>query len=284
MELHLDCIPCAQQQALRAARAAGVSPQRQEMILRSVLGHLAKADWDRTPMSLGMSVHQMVRRLSGVDDPFSQAKARSNELALQFYPELRQQVREAHDPLHMAVRFAIAGNIMDLGALGDFDLEATLERVADLDFAVDDSADFVQHLDEARSLILFADNAGEIVFDRLLIETMLARRPLEVSVVVKSGPFINDATVRDAEEAGLTDLAGVRVRQVSNGDDDGSPAYDSGEVSSWIQDHDVVIAKGQGNYEALSEYSGVFFMLMAKCPAVASHIGVEVGDIIVQLR
>ena len=284
MELHLDCIPCTQQQALRAARACGVPPQRQEMILRSVLEHLAEADWNVTPMSLGMYVHRTVRRLSGVDDPFSQAKARSNELALQLYPQLRDTVREADDPLHMAVRLAIAGNIMDLGALGDFDLEATLQRVADLDFALDDSADFAQHLDQATSLILFADNAGEIVFDRLLIETILARQPLEVSVVVKSGPFINDATVRDAHEAGLTDLSGVDILRVGNGDDDGGPAYDSDEVSSWIRDHDVVIAKGQGNYEALSGHTGVFFMLMAKCPAVAQHIGVEVGDIIMQLR
>ncbi len=273
-----------QEQALRAARAAGASQSQQRTILRRVLEHLAQADWADTPLALGMGVHRIVRELTGVDDPFEQAKARANEAALALYPGLQEQVRNAEDPLHMAVRLALAGNIMDLGAMESYDLTATLDRVASLEFAVDDFAELALRLEEARSLILFADNTGEIVFDRLLLETILAQRALDVAVVVKSGPFINDATMRDVEQVGLAEVANLHVLEVSNGDDDEYPAYASDEVARWIADNDVVIAKGQANYEALSEYSGIFYMLMAKCPPVAATIGVEVGDIVVQFR
>jgi uncharacterized protein with ATP-grasp and redox domains len=284
MKAHLDCVPCIQEQALRAARAAGASQSQQRTILRRVLEHLAQADWTDTPLALGMGVHRIVRELTGVDDPFEQAKARANEAALALYPGLQEQVRNAEDPLHMAVRLALAGNIMDLGAMESYDLTATLDRVASLEFAVDDFDQLAQQLDQAREIILFADNTGEIVFDRLLLETILAQRALDVAVVVKSGPFINDATMRDVEQVGLAEVANLHVLEVSNGDDDEYPAYASDEVARWIADNDVVIAKGQANYEALSEYSGIFYMLMAKCPPVAATIGVEVGDIVVQFR
>ncbi len=284
MKAHLDCVPCIQEQALRAARAAGASQSQQRTILRRVLEHLAQADWTDTPLALGMGVHRIVRELTGVDDPFEQAKARANGAALALYPGLQEQVRNAEDPLRMAVRLALAGNIMDLGAMESYDLTATLDRVAGLEFAVDDFDELAQQLDQAREIIIFADNAGEIVFDRLLIETIIARHRLRVALVVKSGPFINDATIRDVEQAGIEAIRRIEILQVSNGDDARYPAYDWDEVARWIRGHDVAIAKGQANYEALSEYSGIFYMLMAKCPPVASTIGVEVGDIVVQFR
>lgn len=284
MKAHLDCVPCIQEQALRAARAAGACASEQEMILRHVMNHLAGVSWADTPLAMGMGAHAIVRQLTGVDDPFAQAKARANEAALALYPSLSEQVRNAEDPLRMSVRLAVAGNIMDFGALADFDLSATLERVAGLEFAVDDFDELARRLDQARSLIVFADNAGEIVFDRLVIETVLERRPLEVALVVKSGPFINDATVRDLEQAGLSEMPDLKILEVSNGDTDKYPTYASDQVACWIADNDLVIAKGQANYEALSDCSGICHVLMAKCPPVASAIGVEVGDIVVEFR
>lgn len=284
MRSHRDCIPCLEKQALRAAAAGGADEAEQRMVLRMVREQLASMDWTQTPMAIGMRVHRLVRELTGVHDPFEQAKVGSTQAALASYRDLRQRVRTDPDPLRMAVRLAIAGNIMDLGALDDFDLYETLDRVMDQEFAVDDFDKLAAGLGEARTLLLFADNAGETVLDRLLIETILERRRLKIGYVVKSGPLINDATARDADRAGFSDLRHVDILRVSNGDDDHHPEYGSAEVAGWIADNDVVISKGQGNYEALSEYPGIFYMLMAKCPVIAASVGVGVGDIVLQLR
>jgi hypothetical protein len=282
MQTKLDCVPCFQQQALRAARATGAPEDVQKLILRKVVSAVAAADWNSTPIDLGMPIHRIVRRALGIDDPFATQKQEATEAALAYVPQLRKRIRQADDPLRMAVRIAIAGNIIDLGALESFDLDETLEHVASADFAIDHYAQFEDALSQAESVLLFADNAGEIVFDRLLLETIALRSSPEVTLVVKSGPFINDATIEDALASGLDEIPNLQMREVSNGDDDSAPAYTSDQIDQWIVSHDVTIAKGQANYEALSERSDVYFLLMAKCPCVADAIGVSVGDVILQ--
>ena len=242
MQTVLDCIPCFQVQALRAARAAGASEQTQTRVLREVMRAILEADWGDTPVDLAMPVHQMVREITGVDDPFADDKRQATEAALSHLPELRRRIAGADCPLRMAVRIAIAGNIIDLGALEHFDLDETLERVSVIDFAIDHYEALHGVLEDADSVLLFADNAGEIVFDRLLLETIAERWAPRITLVVKSGPFID----------------------------------------RWIAEHDLTIAKGQADYEALSERKDVFFLLMAKCPCVAKSIGVNVGDIILR--
>jgi damage-control phosphatase, subfamily I len=282
MQTKLDCVTCFQDQALRAARAAGAPVDQQEQVLRQVIRTLAAADWHATPLDLGMPVHRIVREVTGVDDPFADAKREATDAALAALDELREQVEQADDPLRMAVRISIAGNIIDLGALESFDLHETLERVCTADFAVDDYDALRDALDDADTLLFFADNAGEIVFDRLLLETIEQRWAPEITFVVKSGPFINDATVEDARASGLDQLQHLDMREVSNGDDDEAPAYASDEIDRWVAEHDVVIAKGQANYEGLSERGDIFFLLMAKCPCVADIIGVNVGEIVLR--
>ncbi len=254
----------------------------QKQVLRRVVSQIAAADWSSTPIDLGMPVHRTVREMLGVDDPFATDKQEATEAALALVPELRERIEEAGDPLRMAVRIAIAGNIIDLGALDSFDLDDTLEHATGADFAIDDYERLKASLADADTLIVFADNAGEIVVDRLLLETIADLWSPQITLVVKSGPFINDATAEDAEASGLNEIPGLEIREVSNGDDTQAPAYTSETIGAWIAEHDVTIAKGQANYEALSERSDVYFLLMAKCPCVAEAIGVNVGDIILQ--
>ncbi len=283
MKLVLDCVVCFQQQALRAARAAGASPAVQEQVLRRVIRELAAADWQGTPLDIGMPVHRLVREVTGVDDPFAQAKQEATRSALRLLPELRKRVEAADDPLWLAIRLAVAGNVIDLGAQDDFDLDATLERVLTARFGIDHYAALRDRLEGCRSVLLFADNAGEVVFDRLLLETIADLWRPRLSVVVKSGPFINDVTVDDARDAGLHEIEGLRLLQISNGDDDGVPTYTSPEVEEWLNAHDVVISKGQANYEGLSDHAGIFFLLMAKCPFLAQSVGTGVGDFVIKL-
>lgn len=287
MKAHTDCIPCALQQALRATRIAlsGNSDQAVEQsVLYRVMERLIEEDWSQPPIQISKHVYRIVRELTGVDDPYAEAKAQSNQAALELYPRLKAEVEESKAPLHRAIEMALAGNVMDFGIFESFDVEETLHRVEKVGLAIDDRGALESQLARAESLLLIADNAGEIVFDRLLLETIRQQKPIAISLVVKSGPLINDATMDDIREVGLDKIEGMEILQIGNGDDESYPDYFSPEVSAWIEKHGLVIAKGQANYEGLSEYQGLFYLLMAKCALVASELGVKVGDIIVQYR
>jgi uncharacterized protein with ATP-grasp and redox domains len=212
-------------------------------------------------------------------------KKESNDLVLKMYPALKGKVEESKDPLRTAVKLAIAGNIIDFGPLQKFNLEKTVKKVLTRKFAIDDYIKLKENLFKAETMLFFADNAGEIVLDKLLLETILRKNKLDkIRFVVKGGPIINDATVEDAESIGLSNLSNVEILTISNGEARTGPKRNSKTVKGWIKNHDLVISKGQGNYEGLSEHNGLFFMLMAKCPVIASDLNVELGDIILKYK
>jgi len=285
MKLNLDCIPCFQRQALQAARFISKDEELHQKVLREVTKKLLESNWDSTPPELAHRVHKIVKSLTNEKDPYKEVKRESNDLVLKMYPALKEKVEESRDPLRTAVRLAIAGNIIDFGPLQEFNLEKTVREVLKKKFAIDDYEQLKQNLKDAETLLFFADNAGEIGFDRLLVETFLKARKLEkISFVVKGGPIINDATIEDAIYMGLCDLPNIEFLKLSNGDAGTGPERSSQTVKRWIKKHDLVISKGQGNYEGLSEHNGLFFMLMAKCPVIASDLGVKVEDIILKYK
>jgi len=151
----------------------------------------------------------------------------------------------------------------------DHALEAPLEA---------DLAGFAETISSAKDILYLADNAGEIVFDRLLIEQMPLKK---VTLAVKGAPIINDATMKDAEATGLTEL----VEVIDNGSDaPGTILEDCSEAfRQRFDEADMVIAKGQGNYETLSEADkDIFFVLKAKCSVIARDLGCQVGSLILQ--
>jgi uncharacterized protein with ATP-grasp and redox domains len=220
----------------------------------------------------------LIRELTGDRDPYRAAKETTNRLALTLYPSIRDRIRAAADPLEMAVRMAIAGNIIDLAVDGRFredTLHTTLDRAATEPLHGHPGA-FAGEVEAATSILYIADNAGEIVLDRVLIEML---GPERVTVVVRGEPILNDALLRDAAEASLDDI----VEIVENGSDaPGTILEDcSNETRSRFFDADVVIAKGQGNYETLSQADRpVWFVLMAKCEVIARHLGCDSGALV----
>lgn len=278
MKLNIECIPCFMRQALKALKFCGTSEEIQETGLREVMQALLREEWNRTPPELAHIVHAIVRKYCG--DPYKNIKKKSNELALKLYPEIKSTVESSIDKLRTAVKVSIAGNIVDFGAIDkdsveEFNLMNFVREVVKSELDIDDYGLFRQKLEESKSLLYFADNAGEIVFDRILIETMLSVRKLKVMFVVKAGPIINDATLEDAKQVGLDEIVS-EYRFISNGEV--GVERNSPEVGRWIEEHDLTVSKGQGNYEGLSEFSGIFYMLMVKCPVIARHIGVKVGS------
>ncbi len=282
MKTNLDCIPCLQRQALKAVREASGDRKIQEQVLREVIDKLISTEWSKTPPELAHEIYKIVRARTGIHDPYRKLKRKSNDEILAIYSELQDKIKASDDPLKAAVKLAIAGNIMDFGALDSFNIHETINKVEEVEIDEKEYRLFTEKLRASDTLLFFADNAGEIVFDKLLLETLLNKKKLGISFVVKGGPIINDVTLEDAYEVGLNDLPQITFLSVSNGEPDTGPERNSQEVRSWITEHDLVISKGQGNYESLSAFKGIFFMLMAKCPLVASDLGVSEGDVVLR--
>ena len=281
MKIFLDCIPCFVRQALDSARLATDKEQIHEQVVRETLRLAANLDMGQRPPAIGQQIHRLIRGLIGNNDPYHRIKEQFNTLALKLYPELEERVRESEDPFAAAVRLAIAGNIIDFGvktSLAESDVEKTIEQ--SLNGYLDDNKiqEFKDAVTEAEKILYLADNAGEIVFDRLLIEQLPAQR---ITVVVKGEPVINDATMEDAEFAGLTEKTEV----IDNGSDGPGTILEtcSQTFRDRFEDADLIIAKGQGNYETLSDVDkNIFFVLKAKCPVIARDLGCEVDEMILR--
>jgi len=278
MRTYLDCIPCFVRQALEAVRFVSDDPAVHAAVLRRVLKGAAEMDLNAAPPAMGRQIHRFIRDASGDGDPYRAVKQRFNRLALAMYPALKAEVQTSTVPFETAVRLAIAGNIIDFGvtaSLTEAAVRETIERA--LREPLIGSGDGLRRQAERADEVLYlTDNAGEIVFDRILIETLPAGR---VTVAVKGSPVINDATLEDAVAAGLTE----RWEVIDNGSDGPGTLLEtcSSTFRERFERADLVIAKGQGNYETLSGAPRrVFFLLMAKCPVIARHIGCEVGSLI----
>ncbi len=277
MKTYLDCIPCFFEQALRAGRTA----TDDEVVLKRLLDELGQMLGDisleSTPPETGRLLYRMVSRVTGVADPYEELKSESTARALELYPVMKKLIEEADDSLLTAIRVAIAGNVMDAGPSATFDIGAALKDVLIREFAICDYPAFKKYLADSERVLYIGDNAGETVFDRLLIEQM--NKP--AVYVVRDRPVINDATYDDAIRAGLENVATI----VSSGTDAPGTviASCSPEFKRMLDESDFVIAKGQGNYESLSNYPrSIFFLLKAKCRVIADDIGVTPGDIVLE--
>ncbi len=281
MKTYLDCYPCFLRQALEAARLAGADDEQQRHVLDGVLDLLRHINATRTPPEIGDRVHRLVRQVAGDGDPYRAAKDQSTAEALALYPRLKVLLADADDPLDVAVRLSIAGNIIDLGPSPGYQLWETIERVLAQPFALDDTAAFREALSRTDRVLYLADNAGETVFDRLLIEALVEFLGVTATYVVKGGPVLNDATMDDARAAGIDRVAAVIDTGLDAPGtilDRCSPAFRRAYDAAGL-----IIAKGQANYETLSEQgSRVFFLLQTHCPVIARDVGVPVGSIVLK--
>jgi len=275
MKTYLDCIPCLIRQALNAVRMVSADTAVHASIVRQVLRWAGDMDLQQPPPVMAQRIHRQLRMISGEDDPYRLAKEHQNRMALSLLAELEAELETASDPLETAVRLAIAGNVIDLGINGsvtEYDLRQSVSRVLAESFA-GELEDFRGALSEASNILYLADNAGEIVFDRLLIEQLPTAR---VTLAVRGSPILNDATEKDARAAGLHEI----VEIIDNGSDAPGTLLEqcSEDFTRRFKQADLIIAKGQGNFETLSdEPHNIFFLFKVKCPVIADHAGLPVG-------
>jgi hypothetical protein len=282
MRTDLECIPCFLHQAAQAARHGGVDAPRQEALLRDVCQRLAGADLSVPPPCTAHEIYRLVKGATGGGDPYREVKQRFNRFVLGRLDALRRRVEEAKDPFDAAVRISIAGNLIDFGlnaAVKESDLDGAIETALASPLAVDHVARLMEAVASAQRILYLGDNAGEIVLDRLLVERLPRER---VTFVVRGAPILNDALREDAEMAGLPGL----VEVVDNGSDAPGTILErcSPDFQCRFAGADLVIAKGQGNYETLDLITGkrMFFLLKVKCAVLARAMGVPLGSLVVK--
>jgi len=282
MKTYLDCLPCLLNHSLKAARAVTDDEDIHRQVLNAMAAMIPQLSLGLKPPEIAQEAYRLIRQITGHSDPFHKVKAEANADALALYPRLAKIVVDAEDPLLTACKLAITGNSIDLGPeFGQVTMENLVETALGSHIDSSDYQRFRNSIASSYRIIYIGDNTGEIVFDRLLIEQLHKVKKLDVVFVVRERPVINDATRDDALDVGMDKVA----RIISSGSD--APAailsQCSREMVELFYSADMIIAKGQGNYEALDEETGnIFFLLRAKCSIIADRLGVEIGDIVLK--
>lgn len=283
MKTELECLPCFCRQIERTLKYAGVNGSIGRGITADAGRIIEDASLDQAPARISTLLHRLMRERTGVD-PYRAVKETYNRIALDLLPRVRERAADeaGGDRLAGAVRAAIAGNIIDFGIYETVDLDRSLRESFELPLSATDYAAFRQAVDGARRILYLCDNAGEIVFDRVLIDELTGRGK-EVTVVVKGTPVINDATRDDAVATGLDRSASGLI---DNGNDGIGTLLErcSPEFLAAYRSADLIVSKGQANFETLAtEQDGrIFYLFKVKCPVVAAAIGNQDGDIVLQ--
>ena len=205
MKATLDCLECIAAQALRAARVVAEEHEVQRKILNETVKRIPEFDLEKSPAELSLIAYELASELSGNPDGYRELRREQNEFALRLEPELRELVRNSEDPLITALHLAAAGNVIDLGVAhsNDIDVRAAIEQVMSERFAIDHTEAFLESLGNSKDLVFLLDNAGEIVFDKILIEELLGYT--NVTAVVKAGPIslmVSDSVIDGTSNCG----------------------------------------------------------------------------------
>jgi uncharacterized protein with ATP-grasp and redox domains len=279
MRTYFDCVPCFVRQVIDSVRMLTDDTLLHEKVLREALNMASKMDLGQSPPAMAQKIHRFIREITGISDPYLEVKNRFNRLALRMYPELKLQVEASADPLDTAVRLAIAGNVIDFGVDSAVEQSRVESAIAEaLTGSLDKKMleEFRDATSRAEDILYLGDNAGEIVFDLLLIEQLSYEK---MTFVVRGGPILNDAVMEDAQIVGLTDVVDV----IDNGSDAPGTILESCSETfrCRFDQSDLIIAKGQGNYETLSDVNkNIFFLVRPKCSVLARHLGREIGSLV----
>ena len=284
MRIDVECVPCFARQAVSAARRCTDDPAVHWEVMRRVSALVPGITDGSCPPEFAEGVYDLIAELTGVDDPFAMAKREANDLAMAVVDELGDGLGGFPDPLLAAVKLAIAGNSMDLGIVSEFgDVGDHARRVMETDLAIDDYEMLRSRLVTARDVLVIGDNTGEVVFDRLLMEQMRRVNGCRYTYMVRGRPVINDVTRQDAIDVGIDSVADIA--DTGSGMPGLVLSACSDEARKRFDSADLVVSKGQGNYESLSDAPReVFFLLLVKCDVVSREMGVPVGSAVVKRR
>ncbi|MBA7508219.1 hypothetical protein ES705_00141 [subsurface metagenome] len=284
MKLHLECIPCYIRQALEAAQMVTEDKKLQEQILRKSLIAASKFDTESSGFITQAKIQNVIKEILPDGDPYREVKEKYNRITLGLADELKRVIEISTDPFETSLRISLAGNIIDFGpniTLNKKIIKEAIKKSLSQNLEEEKIKLLKENIDNAKRILFIGDNAGEIALDKIFIEKLPKEK---ITYVVRGGYALNDATMQDAKMVGMTDT----VRVITTGLDMTAAILPlcSKDFLVNYKRSDLIIAKGQGNYEALCEEDkNIFFLLKIKCPIVASTFKkrYKVGDIVVDI-
>ena len=278
MNTHLECIPCFLSQSIEAAKMVTDDISIQEKVVKEVMKDLQNISFDKTPPEISTIVHRKIKEITGCNDPYLDVKLKENNYALKLENKLRYWVDSSENRLFTAIKLSVAGNIIDFGTPTRINIDTILGKINETNFLINNWKIFQKKLNETNRILYLGDNTGEIVFDKILIEE-LVKLGKEVTFVVREKPIINDATLEDAKYVGLDKIVKV-ITGVKESPGTVLELCSEGFLEEF-NNAELIISKGQGNYESLNnENVNIFFLLIAKCKLVAKDLDVNIGNMI----
>lgn len=280
MKVYYECAPCFLRQAKEALDLATDEESLKMEIMEEISDILAQEfRYGAVSNAIGTSIHRLIKERTGNDDPYLDIKGKCNKVAGEFLPQMIEILNDKKD-LEIFVKAAILGNLIDFGALGvHFDPLKMMKDNIKAPLVINHTQDLEKCLKSVKSVLYLADNTGEIVFDKLLIEK-IQEYDVEVTVALKEKPILNDACLVDAYQTGLDKVANL----ITTGTDSVGVIYNqvSPEFQKMLDESELIISKGLGNYEGLTEMNfgkkDVFCLLNAKCGPTSRDIGVNIGS------
>lgn len=284
MKIAYECLPCLIRESIESARRITDDTAMQQSIIKNTMKEVSKLNFSETAPYFGRIIHRYIKEISGNPDPYKDLKAKYNHVATEICKDfnLSDLINNSTSPIDTACRLSIAGNVIDFSVSPQLDedkVRASIEECINNEMENGMTTELIEAVHRANKILFIADNSGEIVFDKLLINELPKEK---ITYVVKGEPIVNDATMEDAIEVGMTDL----VRVIDNGSDAQGTIMDlcSDEFKKEFDEADLIIAKGQANYETLTEleYKEIFFLLKAKCQSIADDLNCSLGDLVIK--
>ncbi len=278
------CVTCIINQSSKVADAIGATSTLKKELNSTIESMSKDFSYDNNPPEIASFVYEKMAEIANKTDLYDEVKELSTKHALSFVPLLKDKLLHSDDKLLTATKIAVAGNVIDLAAAVEFDLEEELSKVFHTNFAHNDYDKLQQKLESAKTVLILGDNVGEHIFDYMFIETLKELYPaVKYSYMVRGNPIINDVTLIEAKEAGFDELCELVDSGVN------TPGFAYSRANNYSQELfdsvDLVISKGMGNYECLSpsHREDICFLLKVKCDVVAASLGKDVGDIICKI-
>ncbi len=284
MTIDEACVACIINQSVKVADAINATPSLKDNLTSTVEDMSRDFSFDNNPPEIAADVYEKMALIANKTDLYDEVKDLSTKKALSFVPLLKEKLLNSENKLLTATKIAVAGNVIDLAAEVEFDLEEELTKIFDTDFSHNDFELMQSSLKDAKNVVVLGDNVGEHIFDYMFIETLKELYPnVEYHYFVRGNPIINDVTIKEANEAGFDSLCNL----IDSGVNTPGFAYSraTAEAQELFDSADLVISKGMGNYECLSpsHRKEICFLLKVKCGVVANSLGREIGDIICKI-
>jgi hypothetical protein len=284
MKIAQECVGCIINQSVKVADAIAADKDLTTTLVQTVEGMSQEFSFELSPPEVASNVYEKMALLAEKEDLYVEVKDLSTQKACSFIPFLKEKLQNSDNKLLTATKIAVAGNVIDLAAAVEFDLEEELEKIFDTEFSHNDFEALTQELAVAKNVTILGDNVGEHIFDYMFIEVLQEFYPdVHFSYMVRGNPIINDVTMKEAREAGFDKLCELIDSGVN------TPGFAYSRANPYAQkvfdEADLVVSKGMGNYECLSpsHRDNICFLLKVKCDVVANSLGQNVGDIVCKL-